>query len=77
MLYHTSYYQILTGHCLSFSPQSLVQLAAVFSMQGVGRILCALVLVIVAHTIPDHNIAWRVAVVFGAVPMIGALYFRW
>jgi len=52
-------------------------LAAVFSMQGVGRITCALVLVIVAHTMTNYNAMWRIAVICGAVPMLCALYLRW
>lgn len=39
--------------------------------------MCALVLVITAHTMTDYNAMWRVAVIVGALPMIGALYFRW
>ena len=53
-------------------------LAAVFSMQGVGRIMCATVLCIVAHTMGTNwNAMWRVAVIIGALPMVGALYLRW
>ena len=54
-----------------------IQLAAVFSMQGVGRVLCGTVLMICAYYIKDTNIQWRIAIVMGVVPMAGALYFRW
>ena len=52
-------------------------LAAVFSMQGVGRVLCALMLMVAAFTIPDTNWQWRFAILMGAVPMMGAVCFRW
>jgi MFS transporter, PHS family, inorganic phosphate transporter len=52
-------------------------LAAVFSMQGVGRVLCAIVLVFSAHCIADPNWQWRFAILFGSVPMVGCLRFRW
>ncbi len=52
-------------------------LAAVFSMQGVGRVLCAIVLVFSAYVIPDPNWQWRFSVLFGAVPMLACLRFRW
>jgi len=52
-------------------------LAAVFSMQGVGRLLCAVVLLICAYTIEDTNMQWRVAVIVGAFPMMIAVFFRW
>lgn len=52
-------------------------LAAVFSMQGVGRLLCAVVLLICAFTIKDTDMQWRVAVIVGAVPMMVAVFFRW
>ncbi|EWM23885.1 hypothetical protein Naga_100161g5 [Nannochloropsis gaditana] len=51
-------------------------LAAVFSMQGVGRVLCALMLLVAAFTIEDTNWQWRFAILMGAVPMIMAVYFR-
>lgn len=52
-------------------------LAAVFSMQGVGRLLCALVLLLCAYFISDTDLQWRVAVVAGAIPMMVAIFFRW
>ncbi|GAB5033602.1 inorganic phosphate [Nannochloropsis oceanica] len=52
-------------------------LAAVFSMQGVGRVLCALMLLIAAFTITNTHWQWRFAIIMGAVPMILAVYFRW
>jgi PHS family inorganic phosphate transporter-like MFS transporter len=51
-------------------------LAAVFSMQGVGRVMCALMLLVAAFTIEDTNWQWRFAILMGAVPMIMAVYFR-
>jgi len=52
-------------------------LAAVFAMQGVGRILCAVVLLFSAYMIDDPNWQWRFAILFGAVPMMGCIGFRW
>jgi len=52
-------------------------LAAVFSMQGVGRLLCALVLLISAFTIENTDLQWRVAIIVGALPMMAAIFFRW
>ena len=52
-------------------------LAAVFSMQGVGRLLCAVVLLTCVRTIEDTNIQWRVAVIVGALPMMIAVFYRW
>ena len=50
----------------------------VFSMQGVGTILCSLVLVTVTNTMgTDYNSQWRIALGFGAVPMVCSFYFRW
>jgi hypothetical protein len=46
-------------------------------MQGVGQLLCAIVLIIVTHSGLDADLQWRVAVAFGAVPMVVAFYFRW
>jgi PHS family inorganic phosphate transporter-like MFS transporter len=51
-------------------------LAAVFSMQGVGRVLCALMLLISAFTITDTHWQWRFAILMGALPMLIAVYFR-
>ena len=58
-------------------PSPLWQLAAVFSMQGVGRILCAVVLLFSTYCIKDTNWQWRFAILMGAVPMMGAFWFRW
>jgi len=52
-------------------------LAAVFSMQGVGRVLCALMLIISAFAITNTHWQWRFAVLMGALPMVIAVYFRW
>eukprot|EP01031_Cornospumella_fuschlensis_P031880 gene31880-38546_t len=52
-------------------------LALVFSMQGVGTILCSLVLVSLTQTLGnDYNLQWRLALGLGAVPMICVSYFR-
>lgn len=51
-------------------------LAAVFSMQGVGRVLCALMLLVAAFTITDTHWQWRFAILMGALPMVIAVYFR-
>jgi len=62
----------------SFLPSTLTTIPTTPTYpQGVGRVLCALVLVIVAHTMTDYNSMWRIAVICGAVPMIIALYLRW
>jgi hypothetical protein len=53
------------------------QLAAVFSMQGVGRVFCATMLLVAAFTIKDTNMQWRFALVMGIVPLLAAIYFRW
>lgn len=52
-------------------------LAMVFSMQGVGRVLCALVLLFSVHVITDTNWQWRFSILFGAVPMMACFKFRW
>lgn len=54
----------------------LVQLAAVFSMQGFGRVLCAAVLLFSAFFISDTEWQWRFAILMGAVPMMISIYFR-
>jgi hypothetical protein len=41
------------------------QLALLFSMQGVGKLLCALVLLIAASSIQDTNVQWRFAIIMG------------
>eukprot|EP00597_Dinobryon_sp_UTEXLB2267_P003690 CAMPEP_0170058874 /NCGR_PEP_ID=MMETSP0019_2-20121128/1332_1 /TAXON_ID=98059 /ORGANISM="Dinobryon sp., Strain UTEXLB2267" /LENGTH=434 /DNA_ID=CAMNT_0010263921 /DNA_START=375 /DNA_END=1679 /DNA_ORIENTATION=- len=53
-------------------------LAMVFSMQGIGTILCSLVLVTVTNTMGDnYDTQWRLALGLGAVPMACSFYFRW
>jgi len=53
-------------------------LAAVFSMQGVGYVFCAIVLVIVTQTLgDDFDSQWRIALGLGGLPMMVAFYFRW
>jgi hypothetical protein len=42
-----------------------VQLALLFSMQGVGKLLCAIVLLFCAYCIEDTNAQWRVAIIIG------------
>jgi len=52
-------------------------LALLFSMQGVGRLLCNLVLVGLIQSNPTaHDFNWLTVVGLGAVPPILALYFR-
>ncbi|RYH04904.1 MFS transporter [archaeon] len=52
-------------------------LALVFSMQGIGTVLCSMVLVILTQTFgSDYNIQWRLALGLGAVPMLCVSYFR-
>ena len=56
----------------------LKSLACVFSMQGFGTFLCALVLVTLSQTLGDnYDLMWRLALGIGGVPMIIAFYFRW
>jgi PHS family inorganic phosphate transporter-like MFS transporter len=52
-------------------------LALVFSMQGFGRLLCNLVLIVLLQndaTAYDFN--WRMALALGALPAVVAFYFR-
>jgi len=52
-------------------------LATVFAMQGVGRVLCSLVLIGLLTTWPNENdLTWRLALGFGALPGVLALYWR-
>jgi PHS family inorganic phosphate transporter-like MFS transporter len=56
----------------------LRNLATVFSMQGIGTVLCSLVLVTLTSTLgTDYNAQWRTALAFGALPMVFSFYFRW
>lgn len=72
----------LTSHRLTTSLvpalclPACLQLAAVFSMQGFGRVLCATVLLFSAFVIKDTNWQWRFAILMGAVPMLVSIYFR-
>jgi PHS family inorganic phosphate transporter-like MFS transporter len=52
-------------------------LAAVFSMQGVGRVLCGIVILFSVHVITDTNWQWRFSILFGAIPMMACFRFRW
>jgi MFS transporter, PHS family, inorganic phosphate transporter len=53
-------------------------LAMVFSMQGLGTLLCAVVLVTVTQSMGEnYNAQWRIAIALGALPMVCAFYFRW
>ena len=52
-------------------------LATTFSMQGVGQILSGIVLIITTHCIEDKQIQWRLALAFGALPMMCSFYYRW
>jgi len=46
-------------------------------MQGLGTLLCAVVLVTLTQTLGDrYEIQWRLALLFGAFPMVVAFYFR-
>lgn len=58
--------------------QQCRQLAMVFSMQGLGTVLCSLVLIAVTGLMGDrYDAQWRVALSMGALPMVCAFYFRW
>ena len=47
-------------------------------MQGLGTLLCAVVLVTLTQTLGDrYEIQWRLALLFGAFPMMVAFYFRY
>jgi len=62
----------------SSKPNRGRDLAMLFSMQGFGRLLCNLVLIVLLQndeTAYDYN--WRMAVGLGAAPAILAFYFRW
>ena len=61
----------------STNNQRITSLCSVFSMQGIGRILSGLVLILVTHTFSDYEWMWRFALAFGAVPMLISLYPRW
>jgi hypothetical protein len=46
-------------------------------MQGLGTMLCSLVLVTLTQTLGDrYELQWRLALILGAAPMIVAFYFR-
>jgi len=52
-------------------------LALLFSMQGVGRIFCNIVLLVLLQNDPHaYDSNWRIAVALGALPAVVALYFR-
>ena len=56
----------------------VVSLAMVFSMQGFGTLLCAIVLVILSQSLGEnYNLMWRLALAIGGLPMVIAFYFRW
>lgn len=57
------------GWCLAVC----VQLALLFSMQGLGKLLCALVLLCCVH-IKDTNAQWRVAILMGGWATVGSLF---
>lgn len=62
----------------STSKNQIRNLALVFSMQGLGALLCAIVLYILTHTMGDnYNAQWRIALALGGFPMACAFYFRW
>jgi len=47
-------------------------------MQGLGTLLCAVVLVTLTHSMGDqYEAQWRLALLIGAAPMIVAFYFRY
>ena len=47
-------------------------------MQGLGTLLCTLVLVAVSQTLgDDYNAQWRISLGMGGLPMVIAFYFRW
>ena len=52
-------------------------LAMVFSMQGFGTVLCAIILILGTHAIGPYEAQWRFVLGMGGVPMAIAFYFRW
>ncbi len=52
-------------------------LATVFSMQGIGTVLCSMVLVILTNSDISYDAQWRIALGLGGLPMALAFYFRW
>lgn len=47
-------------------------------MQGLGTLLCALVLVTLTQSLGEqYEVQWRLALLLGAAPMIVAFYFRY
>lgn len=47
-------------------------------MQGLGTMLCALVLVTVTRTLGErYDLQWRLALLLGAAPMAVSFFFRY
>ena len=70
-------YTFVVNRC-SFSYIYCCCCGQVFSMQGVGILLCTLVLVTVSQTLgDDYNAQWRISLGMGGLPMVIAFYFRW
>jgi len=49
---------------------------AMFSMQGVGMLVCPIVVLIILSLGVSMQVAWRLSLAFGILPSILALYFR-
>jgi len=52
-------------------------LVLVFLAQGLGRVLAALVPLLLVVCISDLQLVWRLALLLGAAPAAGSLYWRW
>lgn len=63
----------------SSAKYEIQNLALVFSMQGVGTLLCSIILVMITQSMGNENYdaQWRIALAFGGLPMACAFYFRW
>lgn len=62
----------------SSSGHEIPNLALVFSMQGIGTLLCSTTLVIITSTMGEqYEYQWRLALLLGAAPMVIAFYFRY
>jgi hypothetical protein len=47
-------------------------------MQGVGTLLCAVVLVVLTRSlVGNYDVQWRLALLFGALPMAVAFFLRY
>lgn len=57
--------------------ERIKSLCSVFSMQGFGRVLSGLVLILTTQTFSSYEAMWRFSLAFGAVPMLISMYPRW